>query len=41
MAWKDWGQQKKDFFLSKTVVTEGRKKANFSMLGTKENQPRV
>jgi len=40
MAWKDWGQQKKDFFLSKTVVTEGRKKANFSMLGTKENQPK-
>jgi len=39
-GWKSWGTQKRDFFLSKTVVAEGRKKATFSALGSKEDQPK-
>lgn len=40
MAWKDWGVQKKDFFLSKTVEVEARKNRTFSMLANKEVQPK-
>lgn len=40
MAWKDWGVQKQDFFLSKTVEVEARKTRTFSMLANKEVMPK-
>ena len=40
MAWKDWGTQIRDKFLSKTVVVEARKNTVFSRMGDKETQPK-
>jgi len=40
MAWKDWGTQRRDYFLSKTVEVEARKHRIFSMLGNKEVMPK-
>jgi len=40
MAWKDWGQQKRDYYLSKTVEYEGRNTRIFTPLGSTEVQPK-